>query len=76
MAGRKGARGGGWKAAAAATSIEIDARIGDIGRDAGSILFEFFRTRLVQCSARRIGNLEGPRPTAEGYVMLAWLAHR
>lgn len=58
------------------SSIEIDSRIGDASRDAGSILFEFFRTRLVQCSARRIGHLVGPQHTAEGYVMLAWLARQ
>jgi len=58
------------------SSIEIDARGGDVPRDAGSILFEFFRARLVQCSARRIGHLAGPRHTAEGYVMLAWLGRQ
>lgn len=58
------------------TSIELDSRVGDAARDAGSILFEFFRTRLVQCGARRIANLPGPRHTAEGYVMLAWLARQ
>jgi hypothetical protein len=64
------------------SSIELDSRIdsggrtGDGGRDAGSILFEFFRARLVQCNARRIANLPGPRHTAEGYVMLAWLARQ
>ena len=63
-------------AAEGLTSIEIDARIGDASRDAGSILFEFFRARLVKCSARRIGKLDGPQHTAEGYVMLAWLARR
>lgn len=55
------------------TSIELDSKIGELSRDAGSILFEFFRTRLVQCSARRVARLKGPRHTAEGYVMLAWL---
>tara|TARA_R110002072_G_scaffold228234_8_gene385225 strand:+ start:62500 stop:63522 length:1023 start_codon:yes stop_codon:yes gene_type:complete len=55
------------------TSIELDSRIGEVSRDVGSILFEFFRARLVQCSARRVANLPGPRHTAEGYVMLAWL---
>lgn len=55
------------------TSIELDSRIGERSRDGGSILFEFFRARLVQCSARRVANLPGPRHTAEGYVMLAWL---
>ncbi len=54
------------------SSIELDSRI-DAKRDAGSLLFEFFRTRLVQCGARRAAGLPGPRHTAEGYVMLAWL---
>lgn len=61
------------------SSIELDSRIAGPGgpaRDAGSILFEFFRARLVQCSARRIAKLPGPRHTAEGYVMLAWLARQ
>ena len=55
------------------SSIELDSRVDDSSRDAGSILFEFFRSRLVQCSARRVAGLPGPRHTAEGYVMLAWL---
>jgi hypothetical protein len=58
------------------TSIELDSRAGDASRDAGSILFEFFRARLVQCGARRVAKLPGPRHTAEGYVMLAWLAQQ
>jgi hypothetical protein len=61
------------------SSIELDSRLeqsGPASRDAGSILFEFFRARLVQCSARRIAGLPGPRHTAEGYVMLAWLARQ
>ena len=55
------------------TSIELDSRVDDSARDSGSILFEFFRARLVQCSARRVAELRGPRHTAEGYVMVAWL---
>jgi len=61
------------------TSIELDSRLDGSGaatRDAGSILFEFFRARLVQCAARRTAKLAGPRHTAEGYVMLAWLARQ
>lgn len=58
------------------TSIELDSRVGDQTRDAGSILFEFFRTRLVRCGARRTAGLPGPRHTAEGYVMLSWLARQ
>jgi hypothetical protein len=60
-------------AAEGLSSIELDSKVGSAGRDAGSILFEFFRSRLVQCGARRIAGLPGPRHTAEGYVMLAWL---
>lgn len=55
------------------SSIELDSQVGEAGRDAGSILFEFFRSRLMLCSARRIAGLTGPRHTAEGYVMMAWL---
>ncbi|MFN3240868.1 MAG: hypothetical protein ACE37K_05070 [Planctomycetota bacterium] len=55
------------------TSIELDSRVDEAARDSGSILFEFFRARLVQCSARRVACLQGPRHTAEGYVMMAWL---
>ncbi len=58
------------------SSIELDSRVDDAARDAGSILFEFFRARFVQCSARRAARLPGPRHTAEGYVMLAWLARQ
>ncbi|MBL8752351.1 MAG: hypothetical protein JNK15_03540 [Planctomycetes bacterium] len=58
------------------SSIELDSRRDDASRDAGSLLFEFFRSRLVQCGARRATGLPGPRHTAEGYVMLAWLARQ
>jgi hypothetical protein len=63
-------------AAEGRSSIELDSRLDDAKRDAGSILFEFFRQRLVQCTARRTAQLAGPRHTAEGYVMLAWLARQ
>lgn len=63
-------------AAEGVTSIELDSRIGTGSRDAGSLLFEFFRQRLVMCNARRVANLPGPRHTAEGYVMLTWLARQ
>jgi hypothetical protein len=55
------------------SSIEIDSKVGASGRDAGSLLYEFFRSRFVLCGARRVAGLPGPRHTAEGYVMLAWL---
>jgi hypothetical protein len=60
-------------AAEGLSSIELDSRPGRETRDAGSILFEFFRSRLVRCTARRTLGLPGPQHTAEGYVMLAWL---
>lgn len=55
------------------TSIELDSRVNDAARDSGSILFEFFRSRLLHCSSRRVAGLPGPRHTAEGYVIVAWL---
>lgn len=55
------------------SSIELDSSCEDVARDSGSILFEFFRARLVKCGARRAAELRGPRHTAEGYVMIAWL---
>ena len=58
------------------SSIELDSRADERTRDAGSLLFEFFRSRLVQCGARRVAGLSGPRHTAEGYVMLAWLGRQ
>lgn len=59
------------------SSIELDSQFdANSPRDSGSILFEFFRARLVQCTARRTAGLPGPRHTAEGYVLLAWLARQ
>lgn len=55
------------------TSVELDSQLGQAGRDAGSILYEFFQARFVQAGARRVANLPGPRHTAEAYVLLAWL---
>lgn len=54
------------------SSIELDSRLGTV-QDAGSILYEFFQARFVQAGARRVARLPGPRHTAEGYVLLAWL---
>ena len=55
------------------SSIELDAEVRDGERDAGSIFYEFFQTRLLQANARRLARLPGPKHTAEGYVLLAWL---
>lgn len=63
-------------AAEGLSSIELDSKVDATARDAGSILYEFFRSRFMQCSARRTAKLPGPRHTAEGYVMLAWLARQ
>jgi len=42
--------------------------------DAGTLFYEFFRSRFIQASARRLANLPGPKRTAEGYVMIAYLS--
>jgi hypothetical protein len=55
------------------SSIEFDSQLRSSGRDAGSVFFEFFQARLLQSAARRLASLPGPKHTAEGYVMLAWL---
>ncbi len=57
------------------TSIELDSRLEDAERDSGSIFYEFFQERLMQANARRLAALPGPKHTAEGYVVLAWLEH-
>lgn len=55
------------------SSLELDSRIDDRTRDTGSIFYEFFETRFLLANARRLTTLPGPRYTAEGYVVLAWL---
>ena len=55
------------------SSIELDAEVRAGERDAGSIFYEFFQARSLQANARRLARLPGPKHTAEGYVMLAWL---
>ena len=59
------------------TSIQLDSRsAGDDKRDAGSLFYEFFQARLVQAHARRLAGVPGPKRTAEGYVVMAWLDQR
>ncbi len=60
-------------AAEGLSSIEIDSRLDDAKRDAGTIFYEFFQVRFVQAAARRLASVPGPKRTAEGYVLLAWL---
>jgi hypothetical protein len=55
------------------SSIELDSQVRAGERDAGSIFFEFFQARLLQSNARRLARIPGPKHTAEGYVLLAWL---
>lgn len=55
------------------SSIELDSQPRDGERDAGSIFYEFFQARLLQANARRLARIPGPKHTAEGYVLLAWL---
>lgn len=55
------------------SSIQLDSRLSEDARDAGSIFFEFFQSRFLLCHARRLTAQPGPRHTAEGYVVLAWL---
>ena len=41
--------------------------------DPASVLYRFFLSRHLQAAARRLGNLTGPKRTAEEYVMLHYL---
>ena len=42
----------------------------------GTALYAFFRSRFLQATARRLANAPGPKRTAEGYVMIMFLAGR
>ena len=55
------------------SSIELDSMVFRDVRDTGSVFYEFFQERFVQANARRLAGLPGPKHTAEGYVLLAWL---
>ena len=37
------------------------------------VFYEFFRSRHLLATARRLANLPGPKRTAEGYVMISYL---
>jgi hypothetical protein len=43
-------------------------------QDPGTTLYEFFRSRFLLSTARRMAGLPGPKRTAEGYVLLDFLA--
>ncbi|MCA9429094.1 MAG: hypothetical protein KC940_01165 [Candidatus Omnitrophica bacterium] len=55
-------------------SISLSQRKRNTTYDAGTLFYEFFRSRFIQASARRLANLPGPKRTAEGYVMIAYLS--
>ena len=55
------------------SSIELDSLVIADARDTGAVFYEFFQDRFVQSNARRLAGLPGPKHTAEGYVLLAWL---
>lgn len=42
--------------------------------DPGTALYAFFRSRYLQAIARRLADTPGPKRTAEGYVMIMFLA--
>ena len=44
--------------------------------DEGTRFYEFFRARFMQATARRLADHPGPKRTAEGYVMVAYLSSR
>lgn len=61
-----------------ADAAHDNARLHDACRQQGDpavALFEFFLFRHLQAAARRQADLEGPKRTAEEYVMLHYLQH-
>lgn len=62
-------------AEAGLNSIQIPQNHQRSSYDAGTLFYEFFRSRFIQAQARRLANLPGPKRTAEGYVMMAYLNH-
>lgn len=42
----------------------------------GTALYAFFRSRFLLATARRLANAPGPKRTAEGYVMIMFLARQ
>ena len=54
-------------------SIALDDPAFSQDRDPTTIFYEFFRSRHLLATARRMANLPGPKRTAEGYVMISYL---
>ena len=54
------------------STIALDSPLSE-RRAAGTLFYEFFRSRSLQAAARRLAGLPGPKRTAEGYVMVAYL---
>jgi len=54
-------------------SIRLDKPLKLPDRDVATMFYEFFRSRQLLASARRLARLPGPKRTAEGYVMIYFL---
>ena len=55
------------------SSIALDQTTPSASHDPTAVFYEFFHTRHLLAAARRLGNLAGPKRTAEGYVMISYL---
>lgn len=56
------------------TSVRLHDALNAADRDAVTVFYEFFRQRFYLAMARRVARTSGPRHTAEGYVMIHYLA--
>ncbi|MCP4590998.1 MAG: hypothetical protein GY842_09655 [bacterium] len=54
-------------------SIALEHSIPPPNDDPTTVFYEFFRSRHLLALARRLGDLPGPKRTAEGYVMASYL---
>jgi len=61
-------------AAGDVNSVAFESPSTDLGDDAATQFYEFFRKRHLQAMARRLTCLPGPKRTAEGYVMISYLS--
>lgn len=55
------------------SSIRLDGAL-DSGSAPRPRFYEFFRSRSLQASARRLAGVPGPKRTAEGYVLISFLS--
>ena len=54
-------------------SVSLDKSLKAESEESATLFYEFFRARFIQAAARRLAGLPGPKHTAEGYVMIAYL---